>query len=60
MKKVNTCRIVRQVTKDQLNPVKMINSNFAAMDLYFHDILKVNKCLNMKNSDESCLTYNRE
>lgn len=60
MKKANTCRIVRQVTKDQLNPVKMINSSFAAMDLYFHDILKVNKCLNMKDSDESYVLHTIE
>lgn len=60
LKKVNSCRIVRQVTRDQISPVKIIDSSFNTMDLYFQDMIKANKCLDIKDNSERCVLYTIE
>lgn len=47
-KKMNEMKIVTQINKD-IKPDKILDNGFCSVDLVFKNIIKPNKCLDVKN-----------
>lgn len=56
-KRTNAVKIIREIVKDDIDPDKILDNGFAALDLVFKNMEEANKCLRIKDRKERVIIY---
>lgn len=56
-KRTNAVKIIREIVKDDIDPDKILDSEFAASNLVFTNMEEANKCLRIKDRKERAIIY---